>query len=227
MYSRHQFYLDTKAQYLKANAEAKAAGQKPPGLPILTKSYLRFEQFITATTTQYTFPVIVGNTTATTTTVQPNEIRLQQNDNFHIYRLGMYLAVTAASTDTGFRLMTNPNEIFLVTAAAQLSYLNLWNGNLNLNINQTDVVTNWHLQQHFYVPQTQRLVGTVNNNFDQIMLKDDGMIDMEPNIMLSGAHTITLTINLNAAIGSALASNNSRIVLLMDGLRAQNAAIRK
>lgn len=227
MYTKQQFYKDVKMQYEAQNASAKEQGLKPPGLPILTASSLRLEQFLNTSTSQYQFPVLAGETTPVTTVVQANEVRLLQNDNFHIHKIGIYLAVTAASTDTAFRLQTNPNEIFLTSAAIALNYLNLYGGNLNINVNQVDILTNWRVSQHFMVGQTQRLVSTVNNNFDQIDLSTDGLLTCEPGVMLSGAYTNKINLNLNAAITSALASNNSRVVVIFDGLRAQNAAIRK
>lgn len=226
-YSKQDFFKDVKKQYADANERAKAEGLKAPGMPILTAASLRLEQFLNTTTSQYQFPVLAGETTPQTTTVQANEVRLLQNDNFHIHKIGFYLAVTAASSDTAFRLQTNPNEIFLSTAAAALNYLNLWNGNLNINVNQVDILTNWRTSQHFYVGQTQRLASTLNSNFDQIDLSTDGLITCEPGIMLSGAYTNKINLNLNAAVTSALASNTSRVVIIFDGIRAQNAAIRK
>ena len=227
LYSKQDFFRDVKKQYNDANARAKEQGLKAPGMPILTAASLRLEQFLNATTSTYQFPVLAGETTPQTTQVQANEVRLLQNDNFHIHKIGIYLSVTAASTDTAFRLQTNNNEIFLGSAAAALNYLNLWNGNLNINVNQVDILTNWRVSQHFMVGQTQRLANTLNSNFDQIDLATDGLITCEPGIMLSGAFTNKINLNLNAAITSALASNNSRVVIIFDGLRAQNAAIRK
>jgi hypothetical protein len=217
------FFDKTYASY--KNINEKTGGQS--GLPILTRSSLRLEQFITASTTQYTFNVLAGVNSPGASTVQPTEVRLEQNDNFHIGLVGIYLATTAASTDTGFRLWTNPNEIILGSAAAQLSYLNLWNGLMKINVNQVDVLTNWRVSQHMFVGQTQRLSASVNNNFDQIDMSNDGLINMDPNIMLSGAYTNYVNITIPTAITSALAANNSRIVIIYDGLRAQNAAVRK
>jgi hypothetical protein len=227
MHGKKSFFDQTLDTYKSLSAKALAAGKPDPGIPILTQSTLRMEQFINANSTNYTFPMNDGQVASGSSSVLPNEIRLFINDNFHIHRIGFYLAVTAASTDTAFRLMTNPNEIFLGSAAIALNYLNLWNGTMKINVNQVDVLTNWDTLKHMYVPQTQRLSATVDTNFDQIMFKDDGMIEMEPSLMISGAYTNTLTINLNAAVTSALASSNSRMVIVMRGLRAQNAAIRK
>lgn len=227
MYTKQQFFKDVKNQYETANQKAIAEGQKPPGMPIITSSSLRLEQFLNTSTSQYTFPVIVGETTPGTTIVQSNEVRLLQNDNFHIHKIGFYLAVTAASTDTAFRLQTNGNEIFLTSAAIALNYLNLWGGNININVNQVDILTNWRTSQHFMTGQTQRLASTVNTNFDQIDLSQDGLITCEPGIMLSGAYTNRVNLNLNSAVTSAIASNVTRVVIIFDGVRCQNAAIRK
>ena len=220
---KQQFFEQVLAQYRAKDAETNGG----TGIPILTQSSLRLEQYVSANTTLYNFPVLTGVTTPGTTSVLPTETRLQQNDNFHIYSISFYLAVTAASTDTAFRLQTNPNEIFLGSAAIALNYLNIYNGNMNINVNQVDVLTNWRLSRHMFVGQTQRLTGTVNNNFDQVDLSQDGIVTNSPSLMLSGAYTNTITVNLPGAVTSALSNNNSRMIIVFDGLRAQNAAVRK
>jgi hypothetical protein len=221
------FFKMILEQYKNMSAAAVKQGKPDPGIPILTQSKLRLEQYITSTSTQITFPVLDGQVGQGSSSVLPNEIRLLTNDNFHIHKIGLYLAVTVNPTDTAFRLMTNPNEVFLGNAATALNYLNIWNATLKININQVDVLTNWPTERHFYVPQTQRLSAAVNNNFDQIQLLDDGMVACAPSLMLSGAYTNTITLNLNGAINLAVGGNNSRYVMMFYGLRAQNAAIRK
>lgn len=224
---KNTFFEQIRAEYVAMNERARAAGKTEPGLPILTASSLRLEQFITAANTLYTFPVLDGQVGGGSASVLPNEVRLQTNDNFHVEKLGFYLGITAASTDTAFRLQTYPNEVFLATAAAALNYLNVYNGTLNINVNQVDVLTKWRISKHMFVPQTQRLAATVNNNFDQVDLHTDALIPVSPSIMISGAYTNVITISLPAAVTSALSANNSRMVIIFDGLRAQNAAIRK
>ncbi len=222
-YNKQAFFERTMQEYQKKNVES---GMKA-GMPILTEANLRLEQYVVTNNAQYNFPILQGAVSAGSTSVLPTETRLEQNDNFHIGKIGIYLAVTAASTDTAFRLLTNNNEIFLGSAAIALNYLNIYNGSLKINVNQVDVQTNWRLSKHFFVGQTQRLSATVNNNFDQVDMGNDGLEDLNPSIMLSGAYTNTITINLPAAVNLALANNNSRIVIILDGLRAQNAAVRK
>lgn len=224
---KQSFYDQIINEYRVKNAKAKANKQPEPGIPILTQSTLRLEQFINRATSNYQFGILTNQTTPGTPQVLATEIRLEQNDNFHIYSIGFYLAVTAASTNTAFRLQTNANEIFLGSAAIALDYMNLWNGTLNINVNQIDVLTNWNLEKHFFVGQTQRLAAAVNNNFDQVDLSQNGVYPVAPSIMLSGAYTNKINISLPTAIATALVSDNTRMVLVFEGLRAQNAAIRK
>lgn len=225
--AKQGFFNQIKAEYAAADQAAAAQGAKPPGMPLLTESALRLEQFVTTTTTLYNFGVLTNDVTPGATAVNPTEVRLQTNDNFHIRSIAFYLAVTAASTDTAFRLLTYPNEIALVTVAATLNYMNIYNGTLNINVNQVDVLTKYRISQHYFVPQTQRLAATVNTNYDQADLQCDSVVPMAPGLMLSGAYTNTITLSIPGAVSSALASNNSRMVLIFDGIRAQNAAIRK
>src|SRR5438445_9139156 len=82
-------------------------------MPIITSSSLRFETFINPNSTQYTFQILAGVNGVKGNVVQPNEVRLEQNDNFHVDEIGIYLATTTTSTDTNFRLLTNNNEVAL------------------------------------------------------------------------------------------------------------------
>lgn len=227
MYNK-QFYQDVRAEYERANQKAIAEGKTPPGLPILTESALRLEQFITTTSTLYTFPVLSGDVAPGTSSVNLTETRLQTNDNFHIRSISFYLGFTSASTDVNYRLISYPSDKVTGSLAATLSYETIYNGGLlNINVNQVDVLTNYRLSKHKVVPQTQRIAVTVDQNYDQIDMSKDGLVNLSPSIMLSGAYTNTISVRLPGAVASAVANNNSRMVVIFDGIRAQNAAIRK
>ena len=225
--AKQNFFNQIRGEYAAANAAAEQAGQKAPGMPLLTESALRLEQFVNATTTNYTFGVLTSEVSPGTTAVNPTEVRLQTNDNFHIRSIAFYLAVTAASTDTAFRLLTYADDVSFVTVAAALNYQNIYNGLMKINVNQVDVLTNYRLSQHIVIPQTQRLAVAVNSNYNQVDMQADSVVPLAPSIMLSGAYTNTITISLPGAVTSAIAANNSRMVIIYDGIRAQNAAIRK
>jgi len=227
MYSK-LFFNEVKAAYKDANEKAIAEGQKAPGMPLLTESQLRLESFVNTTTTRYTFGVLTSDVSPGTTGVNATEVRLQTNDNFHIRSIAFYVAFTAASTDTSYRLLSYFSDKVTGSVAATLNYEGIYNnGLLNINVNQVDVLTNYRLSKHKLVPQTQRISVAVDTAYDQINMQSDGIVNLSPAIMLSGAYTNTITVQLAAAITSAVASNNSRMVVIFDGIRASNAAIRK
>ena len=199
---------------------------KGAGIPILSESQLRLEQPITATSTQYTFPVLQGDVGQGQSSVLATEVRLQTNDNFHIREIGFYLAQLVAATDTSFKLKTYPNEIELGAVPA-LDYFNIYNGLMKINVNQVDVLTNYGLIQHLFVPQTQRLSVVAAQNRDQVDFSENSREDLAPSLMLSGAYTNTITVSLPGAVTNALAGSLTRMVIIFYGLRAQNAAIRK
>jgi hypothetical protein len=223
---KENFFNRILGEYKRSNADAKAAGVRAPGIPILTESSLRLEQPITAATTVYTFPVLAGEVAGGATTVLGTETRLQTNDNFHVREVGIYLAQLVAATDTDFRLHTYPNEVELVAAPA-ITYHQLYNGSMNISVNQVNVLTNYRISKHYMVPQTQRLSVAAAQNRDQINLEEDGLIELAPSIMLSGAYTNNIQVSIPGAITGAIAGNLTRIVIIFDGLRAQNAALRK
>lgn len=226
-YNKTEFFRQVKAEYAAKAIETKKKTGFTSGMPIITESSLRFEQFVSADTTRYEFPVLAGQSSVGTNNILATEVRLEQNDNFHIAQIGFYLGVTENQTDTNFRLQTNPNEIFLGGATEALDYLTIYNSLLNINVNQVDVLTNYRLSKHMVVNQTQRLASAVNNNFDQIDSEVDGLISLQPALMLSGAYTNKISITFPAAVTEALPDNNSRMIIIVDGLRAQNASIRK
>ncbi len=220
--SGRDFFKEVKQAYLDLNAKNPSLD-----LPILSpNSNLRLETYIDAKTTTYQFPMMDGDAgKGANSKILANEVRLSKNDNFHVNQIGFYLAVTETKDDTDYRLLTNPNEIYLGSAAAALSYENLWAGLLNINVNKGDVLQKHRLSQYMFVGQTQRLSATVNTNFDQIDFSENGLIPLDAYFMISGAYTNTITINLNNAIEEALEESNSRIVLIFDGILASNAAV--
>jgi len=222
----NNFFNEVKSEYKAANEKAIAEGLKAPGMPLLTESQLRLEQTITTTTTQYLFPVLTGDVSPGSTSVNATEVRLQTNDNFHIRSIGLYIGFPSSSTAVDWRLLSYASDQVTGAVATTTSYETIYNtGLLNINVNQVDVLTKYRFSKHKFVPQTQRVAVAANSAYDQIDTSANGIVNLVPKIMLSGAYTNTITINLAAAVSAAVA--NSRIVIIFDGLRAQNAAIRK
>lgn len=222
-----QYFFDkTVQEYKNANALAKSEGSKAPGLPLLTEAIIRLEQPITTTGTTYTFPVLQGDVGQGQSSVLATEVRLQTNDNFHIREIGFYIGQLVAATDTNFRLKTYPNEVELGAANVN-DYFNFYNGLMRISVNQRDVLTNYGLINHLMIPQTQRISVAANSNRDQVSFENDARLNLNPSLMLSGAYTNVININLPGAVTTALAGNLTRAVIIFYGLRAQNAALRK
>lgn len=208
-----EFHKTVKAEYAEL-------GKKP----ILTMSRLRFELPMEATTTKYEFPTQVG-VNSDMWNVRKTEFRQNPNDNFHIRRIGFFTAVTTAATDANFRLRTYPNEIEY-TAAVAADVMNAYNANLSLNVNSTDVMTGYGMERHYFVPQTQRLSVAAAQNRDQVNLEVDGWVELDPPLMLGGQYTNTLVLNLLSPIANVPAAQNGRLIFILDGLKAANAAER-
>lgn len=225
LYDKQEYYERIRREYLEADAKARQKNQPAPGLPLLTFSTLRLETFVTGATT-FNLPILTGQVGPGMGNVLNTEIRLETNDNFHVAAIGFYIALTTASTDTNFVLKTYPNEIEFGAATA-VDYRQIYNGIMKVNVNQVDVLTNYALADHWYVPQTQRISIAAASNRDELQVANDGVLPLAPSIMLSGAYTNTITITLPNAIANLVAANNSRMIVRFLGLRAQNAAIRK
>jgi len=212
------------------------AGKKPSEV-VLCQGVLRLEQSINTAATTYNFQV-VQNSSA----VQPTNtsVLLALQDAFFVSQLGVYLAVPSGAAATNFRLLTYPavgsitNAVGNFTAAQATDALSLYNGLLQLTVNQRTILTSWDVQKHLYIPQTQVnaftalktgattvLVGAEHYTDDFYNGSEFGMYPVEPNIVINGKDKNDLSIVLPSAIASAPA--NARIVIMMRGVLAQNA----
>lgn len=214
----------------------KAAGMNPAS-KILSQSFIRTEAPLSTSATAYKFDLL------TTENSQPAQYatqnKLNQQDVFVVSSLffGFFAPVTANGSDGS--LMTYP-KIGLETGAAgnftaaqALAALYAYNGILTLNVNQTTVIPSWDLFKHLRIPQTQLNATTtgvatgaptapMHNTFDSIVGADDGFYPVEPNVVISGSKKNNLQVVLPAAI--SVIPTNSRMVIIMRGILAQNAS---
>lgn len=183
---------------------------------VLSQSYLRLEQPLSATGSTISFPILI-NQTGSGQAVRPTEQRLSLQDGFYVSGINIYLAVAASATDSKFALQTYPNPITFATGAANL--YTFYNGQFTLNINQTNIITGFPLYRFVNIPQTQ-LTGATNSPIVQF----DGTADcvLEPNILLLGSNNSILTVTLPAAIGTIDA--NTYAVIVLNGIKAQNVS---
>jgi hypothetical protein len=207
--------------YMESLKMARLAGLNPQNTKN-TMSDLVLEQPISATITNYNFPV---------TNVQSNqqqfntEIRLNLQDSFVASAWGVFLLTPSSATDTTFRALTYGSTAdFTVTPAAGAAAETLYNSYARVTVNNDVLVPVWHLSRHRLVPQSQQVAAAANQNGiaeDQIDLSADGFYPVEPYLVFIGSKNIQVQVILPAAIATVQAF--SRIRIHYRGLLMQNS----
>ena len=211
----------------------------------LAQSDLFLTRAIEANKNSYTFDVLDNITQG----LQPDEIRLNMNDEFISNAFGIFLYGTIADVETPtltspFMLTYPPNELGV---AANLMG-GLYAGTLKMGVNNIFYMEKWALRKHLFIPRTQfasyhpvasptPLLGQGNfpATIPSLDYLNDGMVAMAPTFTLSGAAKNEITISLPSAItpgsfqftdqsGAQLAITIDRIAARFMGLLAQNAA---
>jgi hypothetical protein len=158
--------------------------------------------------------------------VTQNKLNLQ--DSFVCSEIGLFLCNPATSgvNASGFPLYSYPNQLAFDTTSDDAAYT-IYNGYMQLTVNQRTIVTNWDLQRHYCVNQTQQLItkaaSSPFNAIDQSNQAHDGFYPVEPNIVLVGSKKNLLQVVLPNALASIPASGNARVVMVMRGILAQNS----
>ena len=186
---------------------------------VLTQSYIRSEVALSTSIANYHIPVLVNDTQ--NGAVRVNEKRLNLQDIFVASEIAVLIGV-GASTSTKAALYTYPNGVIFTTATDD-DLLSIYNGSLNLTINNQQVLPAWDVYRHYCVPQTQGGVGiTAQTIFpvDQNNAAEDGFYPVEPGIVMNGAANINFQLTANGAPASVLA--NSFICVIQRGILLQN-----
>ena len=188
----------------------------------LTQSVIRLEQPIVTSSALYTFPIL--SNVQNQAQQFPSEIRLNLQDSFVPTRVGVYVALPSGVNDTTFPLFTyfNPSVFGAADAIAMTA---LYNGQLKMMVNYQQFLNGWGLYKHQVINQTQQLVAakTAGDAVEQIDGASDGMYPMQPFNLMIGSQNIVINIQLPNAITAATA--NSRIVLIFEGVLAQNSTV--
>ncbi len=186
---------------------------------VLTQSYLRSEVALSTSIASYHLPVLVNDTQ--NGSVRVNEKRLNLQDIFVASEIAVLIGV-GSSTSTTAALYTYPNGV-IFTSATDTDLLSIYNGSLNLTINNQQVLPAWDVLRHYYVPQTQGGVGiTAQTIFpvDQNDASSNGFYPVEPGIVMNGAANINFQLTANGAPATILA--NSFICVIQRGILLQN-----
>lgn len=186
---------------------------------VLTQSYLRSEVALSTSIANYHIPVLVNDTQ--NGSVRVNEKRLNLQDIFILTDLAVVFGIGTA-TATSAQLFTYPNSAKF-TSTSDDDLWSLYNGYLNLSINNQTVLPAWDVLRHYDAPMTQGGVGiTAQTVFpiDQVNFAADPFYPVEPGIVLNGAANINFQLTANGA--PATITTNSFICVISRGILCQN-----
>jgi hypothetical protein len=189
---------------------------------VLSQSYIRSEVAMSTSTTSYHIPVLVNDTQNGSSF--PTENRLNLQDAAVISSVGVYVSIPTNATTTAFPLYSYPNQVVFSTSGAATQLYNLYNGYMQIAINNRVIVPSWGLYKHLAVPQTQQgtQAGTTNGGIDQFDGTSQGYFPMEPNVVLVGSKNNQISLNLPSAIATLQAGVTPRIVVIFQVILAQN-----
>ena len=185
----------------------------------LTQSYLRSEVALSTSIANYHLPVLVNDTQNGASRINQKSLNLQ--DIFVLTDLAVYIGVGSA-TSTKAQLYSYPNSS-IFTSATDDDLWSIYNGYLNLTINNEQVLPAWDVLRHYFAPQTQGGVGiTAQTVFpvDQFDASNDGFYPVEPGIVMNGAANINFQLTANGAPATVL--SNSFICVIQRGILCQN-----
>jgi hypothetical protein len=192
---------------------------------VLSQSYIRSEVALSTTTTTYHVPILINDNQNGSTSSFPTSALLNLQDAFVISGIFVGFANTADSTTSAFRINTYPSAINSGSQTAATSMFTLYNGSLQLTVNNRQILTQFPLTNCLNIPQTQGLIANTTtpfNSIDQNAQFSDATYPIEPNIVLVGSKNNVCQVVLPAAIGTLPTAGAPRLVVIFTGILAQN-----
>jgi len=192
---------------------------------VLSQSYLRSEALVSTTVTNYHMPILVNdNQNGANTSFNTSQL-LALQDAFVVSGIFIGFGNPSSNTDATFTPRTYPSAINCGTQAAATAMQTLYNGQLQLSVNNRQILTAFPITNCYYVPQTQGLTTQAATSPFHAIDQNDGFasatVPIEPNIVLIGSKNNVLTIQLPAAISSA-PSAFARLIVIFTGILMQN-----
>lgn len=217
--------VNARLVYKNAYRAITRAGANP-ATAILSQSYLRLEVALSANRTSYQFPVLVNDSSATSSSQRPTEQRLNLQDAFYVGTIQMFLGLPSSSTATDYYPITYPNGNIFTTPSAKQALWNFYQGTLSITVNNRTILTAWDVERHLSVPQTQQNASLTSGvNMDQIEGSYSTAFACEPNIVLIGSKNNQINLTLPNAVGTLQATPagcQTIVTLLLRGILAQN-----
>jgi hypothetical protein len=182
---------------------------------VLSQSYLRLEQALSANTNTYTFAVLdqgVKNQT---------EIRLTMQDAFYCAAIRISLCLVNTANPNANVLSSYPNPALFVTPTGLAAALEvIYNGYFLLQVNKQTLIPQFPMMNFRKSPITQFTLAT-NSPIDQWDGQD--FQAMQPNAVFIGQKGNLFQIVLPSNI--AVAPTNVKLVVEIDGVLAQNVTV--
>jgi hypothetical protein len=190
----------------------------------LSQSEVRTEVVLTTTSSLFTFGITPLQPSTGGTTPFNTENRLQLQDSLVVSEYGIFVGQPSSSTDTTFRLRSYGNTIDFGADATGIDTTFFSHGAFIVRCNNDVVIPYRGLFNHRFAGVTQETaaLGAGSPN-DQHRGAEDGMITMEPNLLLIGSKNYQPQIQLPVSLASATA--NLRAVLIFRGILAQNSTV--
>ncbi len=202
----------------------------------LTESSLVLIQPIEANKTNYIFPVLDNQGTP-----DPEEKRLNINDEFIITKCGVYLLATVfdetapVPNSAQYWLSCVPLEMGAVNIVLQPLYNG---GTMSIDVNTINYISDWDIKKHEYRGVTQFQNSSVGQPFatlPSVKFDESGMVGMTPMVTLSGAKkndiviTVAKSLSLPPSfalqtVNGVLTFNINKIAIVYRGFLAQNAS---
>jgi len=189
---------------------------------VLSQSYLRSEVQMSTSTTTYHIPILVNDNQNGATSSYNTSSLLALQDAFVVSAIYIGWGNPTSATDTEWIPQTFNDGQIASSAAIAKSLYTLYNGNMQIVVNNRQILTGWDIQRHFFVPQTQQIAATgQTTNMSQVDFSENGFYPVEPNLVLVGSKNNQVSINLPSAIANI--PTYGRIVCVFRGILAQNA----
>jgi len=190
---------------------------------VLSQSYIRSEVALSTATTSYHVPILINDNQNGTSF--PTSALLNLQDAFVIAGIFVGFANTANATTSAFRISTFPSAINTGSTAAATAMETLYNGSLQLTVNNRQILTQFPLTNCLSIPQTQQLFAVSTTPFphlDQNEQFSSATYPIEPNIVLVGSKNNVCQVVLPAAISTLPTAGAPRLVVIFTGILAQN-----
>lgn len=219
--------MDARLVYMTGQGIVQKAGLSLT-VVYLTQSTLRLEQALIIGRTQYTFGVLTSDLGSANSQPTTTEVRLRQQDSFITSNIAFRLGEPTALADATYVDTTYPSPAIFNAAGEAAALEVLYKSQLRITVNGTVVIPTLHMGRFRFVPTTQKVAAAANQNgiaYDAIDNSSDGVMIMEPNVVLIGSKGNIIEVNLPSGVTVIGTAGFTRMIQEYRGLLAQNSTI--